>query len=256
MQINLQHDLDRLAAQLKGSAKQARFAVALGLTRTAVAVKDAELAELKRSIDRPTPYTLKSLYLTKATPAKLEAKVWLKDDLAGSGTPATKYLLPQIEGGARSVKRFEKALQLAGHMPAGYQCVPARGAILDSYGNPSRGQIIQILSQLRITLTAGYTRNMSFDARKQIAAQRRAGGRYFVIKTSKGGKSPGVYQREFMGRNVTAVYLFKRATSYRQRFDFWGVGRATVERELQGAMAQAMAETMSTANTVVQGESL
>lgn len=253
------HNLDRLASQLKASSGQIRTAAMVGLTRTALAVRDAQYTAMKLAIDQPTPYTLNSLRVSKATPSRLEAMVWLKDDLAGSGTPATKYLLPQIEGGARRVKRFEKALQLAGHMPAGYQCVPSKSCPRDAYGNPSRGVIIQILSQLRITLTSGYIRNMALthkgdykkltkqqkaDNRSAIAAQRRAGGRFFVLQSRVGGKSPGIYQREFMGENVTAVFLFKRATAYKPRYDWWGVGATAARDNLDAEFERALQEKL------------
>lgn len=235
-----------VAAQLQGTAKQLRFATALAITRTAVKVKEAERAELVRAIDRPTPWTLNSIYLRKATPAKLEARVWLKDDLAGSGTPATKYLLPQVEGGARSTKRFERALQAAGALPNGWQVVPGSGALRDAYGNPSRGQIIQILSQLRITLVAGHTRNMSFDSAKAIRAQRRAGGRYFVVPVGRTSSiSPGIYIRDFIGRNITPVYHFKSgARRYAPRLRWYQVGDATVARHLKPEWDRAVREVL------------
>ena len=101
-----------------------------------------------------------------------------------------------------------------------------------------------MLSQLRITLVAGYTRNMAFDARKQIRAQRKAGGRFFVVQP--GGKmTPGVYQREFTGRNIAPVFVFVKATAYRRRFDFYGHGRrVAVERwsiNVGRAFARALA---------------
>ena len=148
-------DLDTRAvrAALGESDRQVRFAGILTATKVAQAVKAAQERALPAVIDRPNPYTQRSLFMRRATVQRPVAEVWFKDDTAASrmGTPAAVYLAPQVSGGARRVKRFEKALQLAGHMPSGYQCVPGGGCKRDAYGNPSRGQIIQILSQLRIT---------------------------------------------------------------------------------------------------------
>jgi hypothetical protein len=58
-------------------------------------VKRALEYEMPFAFDRPTPYTLGSLYLSPATKAIPVAKVWLKDD-AGKGTPAAKYLFPRL----------------------------------------------------------------------------------------------------------------------------------------------------------------
>lgn len=234
--------------QVDMAKRQHVYALARALTKTGVRVNGAEVELMKESFDRPTPYTLKSLFLKPATKKTLAAHVWVKDDRAGSGTPATKYVLPNIVGGKRNVKRFEVALQRAGHLPAGWITVAGQGARLDQYGNVSSGQIIQILSQLRLRLTEGYSRDMA-RGRKGIAAQRRAGGRFFVIPPG-GSTQPGVYQREFMGRNITPVMIFAQQsqTHYRQSLPFETVANRTVNRhfaaELQAAIEHANATAL------------
>lgn len=234
-------------AQIDTFKRQHRYAVAVALTKTAQLVKEAEVETLKKTLDRPTPYTLKSLYMERATKQKLQARVWFKDESTGSGIPATKYLYPHVDGGARAPKRFEKALQAAGHLPNGWLAMPGQGANLDSYGNMSRGQIIQILSQLRVTLTAGYTRNMAFG-QKSIAPQRKAGGRFFVIKPG-GRTQPGVYQREFFGRGITPVMIFapESGTDYKARFPFAEVAEKTVSRHFGDQFSAALDQAMATA---------
>lgn len=248
--VKFTYDLDMKAVRLAlgGSDKQVRFAGLLTATLVARAVKTAQERAMPAVLDRPTAFTLRSLFMRKATAQRPVAEVWFKDDSAASrmATPAAVYLGPQVSGGGRRVKRFERALQMAGHMPAGFQCVPGAGCKRDAAGNPSRGQIIQILSQLRITLTAGHTRNMPFDARKQISAQRRAGGRYFVAKAG-GGMSPGIYLREFIGRGVLPVFLFKRATTYRPRYDFTGIANRAARDALPDARREAIARVRATA---------
>ena len=213
--------------------RRMQAAIATALTRTANQVRDVVRARMRDVFDRPTPYTLGSLFVRPATADKLQASTWVKDDSATTkgGTAATKYLLPQIQGGQRRAKRFERALQMAGALPDGWYVVPGPGARLDGYGNVSNGQIIQILSQLRITLVAGATRNMAFD-KKQIAAQRKAGGRFFVVSPRPGGGAPGIYQRELMGRNVTPVLWFRKAVRYEARFDFYGIAGEHIRQQL------------------------
>lgn len=237
--------LDAAVKQLteQFSPRRMNAALATALTRTAGEIRDEVKAEMTRVFDRPTPYTMNSLFVRPATAQRLYADAYFKDETAGSGTPATKYLLPQVEGGSRRQKRFEVALRMAGHLPEGMVTVPAAGARLDAYGNVSRGQLIQILSQLRITLTAGSTRNLPFDARKQISAQRKAGGRFFVIKPGTRGAAPGVYQREFVGRNITPVILFVRSAAYRQRLDFYGIARRVASERLPANVRRAIEES-------------
>jgi hypothetical protein len=232
---------------LKGfSDRRMAATLATALTRTAVEVKAGVQKELPRVFDRPTPYTINSLFVKPARADRLEAEVFFKDEFGTSrlGIPATKYLLPEVRGGARRSKGFEKALRKAGVLPFGRFAMPAAGAQLDAYGNVNRGQLIQILSQLRITLTAGHQRNMSFDARKQIRAQQRAGGRFFVKRDRKGGP-PGIYQRELIGRNVTPVFIFTRPPNYRPRFPFDAIATklsdASLPRNVQRALQEQIA---------------
>jgi hypothetical protein len=162
------------------------------------------------------------------------------------------------------VKRFEKALKAAGAMPYGWQSVPAAGARLDAYGNMSRGQIAQILSQVGTELTAGYTRTLprlrgdeDAKAKRQIQNKRRrafgrAGGQYVAIPRRKGKLAAGIYlaqARDFgarwgLGRSgrLTPVLIFVRATTYRPRFDFYGTVQESVAQTLPRHYSQAIAE--------------
>jgi len=251
-------------ADMEGfSERRIKAALATALTRTAVEAKAAADAELMRSIDRPTPYTQRSLFVRTATASRLFAEVYVKDDLAGSGTPATKYLLPQVDGGPRSTKRFELALQAAGAMPQGWRAVPATGsnsaARFDAYGNVSRGQIIQILSQVGVELTAGYNRRMvgPVDRRKGAQAKRRraigrAGGQYLAVPQRKGRLAPGIYlaeARDFgaklgLGRTgkLKPVFLFVKSVNYRVRFDFHRVVSGVVDLMLVPHVERAIDE--------------
>ena len=236
--------MDQLRAQLDGfSDRRFAAAVATALSRTASALKVHYQGKLHDIFDRPTPYTLNSLFVKPAKADDLVAAVWFKDDRAASqgGIPATKYLMPQVRGGDRGLKRVERQLNMAGHLPDGYVTVPGQGARIDQYGNMERGQLIQILSQLRITAVSGFTRNMAFDARKQISAQRRAGGRFFVMPVG-GRAAPGVYMREFTGRNITPVLMFVKRAAYQRRFDFDGIGQQFVNDRLPGEMRRAFDE--------------
>lgn len=227
-----------VAAMKDFSERRLNAALATALTRTAGDVKKALQAALPRVFDRPTPYTMNSLYVRTATADRLAASVYFKDDSATSkgGTPATKYLLPQVESGQRRVKRFERALQAFGALPAGWGTVPGQGALLDAYGNWSRAQIMGMLGQLSKSRDVG-------PQKRQTATQRKAGGQYFVVKPGTAGRvAPGVYQRELLGRNITPVVLFVELPTYSKRFDFWGLGREEAARRLPAQARQAVHE--------------
>jgi hypothetical protein len=130
---------------------------------------------------------------------------------------------------------------MSGFLPGGWVTVAGQGANLDGYGNISRGQLTQILSQLKINTTAGYDRAMK-AGKKGIAAQRRAGGRFFVVNPGKRIQA-GIYQREFYGKNITPVIIFTRQATYKPRFDFYGVAqktsKAVLEKHLETSFAAA-----------------
>lgn len=260
MRITLSSNIAEVRAQLtQFSDRRFNAAMATALTRTAVQVRDAVQAEMPRVLDRPTPYTTRQLRYVPAKADRLAAAVGFNvvnvtdergatiafRDLGPGETPAGKYLQPNIEGGARRLKRLEVALRALGALPDGWLAVPGQGAALDAYGNVSRGQVVQVLSQLRVQLVAGTNRNMSGDASKQIAAQRRAGGRYYVVPPGKGKVQPGIYQREFVGRNITPVFIFVRGANYKRRFDFDGVSQRLAEQALPMEVNRAVAESLA-----------
>ncbi len=221
-------------------ADAAGFAGIVALTRTGQAVKAALTTEMGRVFDRPTRYTLNSLRLQPATKARPDATVWLRDDWA-KGTPAERYLLPQIRGGARADKRSEKLLRQAGVLPLGMQAVPGVGARLDANGNMNRGQIVAILSYLRAFNSAGFTANRSLDP----AAKRRGKWRrhdWFVISRGGGNLPPGVYLTDARSGRAVPVLSFVRQPSYRARFDFFGVARSTAAATLPRELVRALAE--------------
>ena len=260
MNITITSNIAELRAQLaQFSDRRFNAAMATALTRTAVQVRNAVQAEMPRALDRPTPYTTRQLRYVPASADRLAAAVGFNvvnvtdqrgatigfRNLGPGETPAGKYLQPNIEGGTRRLKRMEEAMRAIGALPSGWFAMPGQGAALDAYGNVSRGQVQQVLSQLRVQLVAGTNRNMSGDARKQIAAQRRAGGRYYVVQPGKGQGQPGIYQRELFGRNVTPVFIFVRGAQYKRRFDFDGLSQRVAEESLPLEVNRAVAESLA-----------
>jgi hypothetical protein len=247
MRLNPVVDVSDVMRGLDLADEAIRFATMTAINRTLAKVLKAERAELQ-GFDRPTPYTMNSLFVDQAKPERLWGRVWVKDD-AGKGTPATKYLLPNVEGGDRGMKRFERALYLAGILPNGMYAVPGKGARLDAYGNMSRGQIVQILSWFAAFGEQGYRSNMTDKGRLRLAqgtAKRPVRGiEYFVVRSQSGGlKTPGVYQkRRFgFGDEIRPVLIFvDGAPNYERRFDWYGVGQRIVREEFGPEMRRSLA---------------
>lgn len=261
MRFTVNHPIPEVRADLRRFARQVQFGHVVALTRTAQDGKRAQVAEIDRAIDRPTPYTRNSVYVDPATRERPRAAFGLKDAewFSAPGHQPGRYLRPQIDAGQRDIKAFEKLLQLAGHMPRGWYAVPGSAARLDAYGNVSRGQIIQVLSQLRLQLTAGYNRNLPVGADKATQAKRRrafvrAGGQFFVIKPGEGRAQPGIYSRQVLGkkthgplRTVRPVFVFVPRATYRRRLDWNQVADRVVGERLDYHMSVEIDKALATA---------
>ena len=194
------------------------FAVAMALTKTAQRAQVGVRNVMQERFDRPTPYALNAL---RVAPAKKSdpvpaAKVFFKDD-AYKGTAASKFLNPEVYGGQRGQKRFERALQLKGMLTAGRYALPAAGAQLDPYGNVRRTQIVQILSALRAFGEQGYVANRSASRR----SQRKASTSQYFVSAFDGVE--GIWQRKgfAFGDGLRPVFVFTpSAPQYRVRVPF------------------------------------
>lgn len=223
MRFKVAADFKDVRDMIQSVGPQAEYAAAVALTKTAKEIRNELKEEMRRVFDRPTSYTLNSLYVKPATKRNLEAFVWLKD-ATGKGTPADRYLKPQIFGGDRSLKSMEKALQASGKMKRGTFAVPAAGAQLDAFGNVKRSQIVQILSQLQVQRGGGYDARRSNSAASKRSV-RRQGVTYFLLASRWGKLKPGIYlKRTFAhGSAVRPVFLFVDSVKFRPIFDFFGV---------------------------------
>jgi len=230
-----------LTAKSKAVIDKSKVALAKALTFTAEAVRKAEKDEMLRVFDRPTPYTLRSLYLAWATPQKLEARVWFK----GADTGGFHYLKPQVYGGDRKQKLFESLFNTigiqAGEMTRSeFYIVPGSAAKLDAYGNISRGQLRQILSAL-----GKGARTLGYSANRTAASAKRKGKKlenYFVGAPGNGSQPFGVWQRFgfALGSAVKPVLVFVRKPRYKARFDFHGVAKRVAQIEFPGTLAREM----------------
>ena len=203
---------------------------------------------MRRAFDRPTAYTLNGMFLKRATKTNLEAVVWLKADAFGPGTPADRYLGPQIEGGPRHLKGMERALQYTGLMAAGQFAIPGPGAQIDGNGNVKRSQITQILSQLKVQMRAGYESRAN-DGRRSLRTVAKQGVTYFALKTARRGLQPGIYIKRKTGRGTTIkpAFLFVSKVLYKPRLKFFEVGNATAQERFPVHFDVEMRKAIATA---------
>jgi hypothetical protein len=247
LRLNITDNAPDVKRALRIYGRQGTFAAAVALTRTAQDVRAGERAQMEKDLDRPTPYTKNSLFLQRATKEDLTAKVWLKDDRAGSGTPATQYLLPQIMGGSRALKGFEVALRAQGLLPDGMQAVPGSGVKLDAYGNVSKGTINRILSQLRVQRTDGYE-SRATGSKRSNRTKRKQGVQYFVLLQPHGRLRPGIYARSLADqRRVTPVFVYVSGQRYGKRFRFFEAAERIIRERFAVHFRAELAKALRTA---------
>lgn len=234
LRMTINNNFPEVVRKLRALGADAENVAAVELTRTGWEVRTALKGEMSRAFDRPTSYTLNGLLVKPAKRNNLEAHVWLKDQgSAGKGTPADRYLAPQIYGGVRGQKGMEKALQATGLMAAGHVAVPAEGAQLDASGNVKRSQIVQILSQLKVQQRGGYESRRS-DSGASRRAVSRQGVTYFALPEPTRGLKPGIYLKRKFGHGsaIRPVFIFTPQARYQNRLKFFEVAEATAAQRL------------------------
>lgn len=209
--------------------RQLPFATAVALNRTAQAVKDAEIEAMKAQFDRPTRFTLNSLFIKPAKKNRLESVVWVKDYASKAQAP-TRWLLPEVMGGGRGQKRSEALLSARGILPGGKAILPGKGMTLDSHGNISRGQIQKILSGLG---AQGDKHANSTDSKRSDANRRR----FFVL--GRGDAALGIAARTGK-RTVRMMLAFGKAPSYGSLLDFFGIANRVIRDRLPGELEKAL----------------
>jgi len=263
MDINVTSNIKEVIANVDNFVKkQITFVVAKTLTKTAKDVKDEEVKQLPRYIDRPTPYTVNSIYVKPATKTNLTSEVGFKD-YAGGGTNkrGASTMLPQVEGGRRSVKGFENALRRIGVLPQGMFIAPGEACPLDAYGNIPPSLIIQIMSYFRAFGEQGYKANIT-DKRKaklKKGSKKTGFGFEYIVSYGPGTNSgrqhlpAGIYKKTYFlaGKGTKAgaikpIMMFVKAPSYRARFPFFDIARRIVDQKLKPNFDEAMREALLT----------
>lgn len=227
--------------------QQLPFALRTAINQTAAEVHYTWRTVAPRVFDNPVHATVTAALYRKATAQRPYAEIFIRDE-APKGTPPAKYLLAQVEGGARRHKGIEQRLTARGILPVGMFVVPGKGAQLDAHGNMPRSQLNQIKSQLGAQFDSLSNETDKSRKRRQ-ARQAKKGSRsgdYFALRTARGGLKPGVYQRisTGFGSAVRSVLHFVRSVSYRKRYDIKRMAQTVYDRNIQVRFNLAMANAL------------
>lgn len=221
--------------------RQLPFATAKALTLTAKVVQKEGVQEMNKEFDRPVPLTLRSLWTKPATKANLTAKVYLKGVEIGGKNPNSMFEIigHEFDGGVRNRKRLEQLFTQAGLISSNEFLVPGGAARLDRYGNMSRGQLQQIVSQLGIARDSANNSTKSTRSKRNV---KKAG----VMFWSRGERLPrGVWMRA--GLFVKPILLVINAPHYRQRIDLDKIADRVMRRDFQAIFDKTLEDALRTA---------
>lgn len=223
---------------------QIPFATAQAINAVTWAVKSKSgPAEMKRVFDRPTPWVLRSLMTKKADKRRLTGKVgWGEDFYSKANHTPVEIMQHQISGGARARKSLELWLERKGLIAKNEYIAPGGGAKLDPYGNLSRGQTAQILSQLKL---GNDPYSWSSNRPRSRKNQAKAGKIFWSNGRGVGSQHlpRGAYLRS--DRSVLCLLKIISKPSYKPRFNLNRVGQAEIARTFQPAFHAAMARALS-----------
>lgn len=266
---------------------QIGYAAKLTVNDLAFDVKRAVDDEMRVTFHKPTPFTMSAIRVIKdeestrltetsggitTRPNRTVYSAYV--GLAQEGMPASskksrwsntvddaweRALKHQFTGGMRRFKRWEAALlakKVDGKplIPPGYYAVPASGCPMDSYDNPVRGFMVQLLSYFSAFNENGFRSNMNdkrkraFEKRleKKIGDGSRTG---FFISEGK-GLPKGIWQRTKTGSgtSIKPIFLFYPASSYKRLISFDTIAVSAVQGKIAERFYKNLSRAVRTAN--------
>ena len=236
MEFDIRHNIADIRRWLsEAERKQLPFASALAMTWTAKDIQAEEIVTMKRVFDRPTPYTLNALRVVPARKTTLVAKVEFRD--FGAGTPAKRFLNPEVHGGLRSRKAHETQIKSKFNMKGRRFAMPGRDMPRNAFGNIAGGTFQKILSQLKAQRDPA--QNASGSAKSK--GKRKKQG-FFIPR--KGRLSHVVFERK--GDAVKPALVFTKPPRYPKRFPFYEVAGQVLRERLDANFERAFRQAMAT----------
>ena len=220
--------LPEIQAALRNlAAEQMPYTLSVALNSTAFAVQRASRARLEAAFNKPTPLIKGATRVEKATKETLTATVYIDPKRAA-------ILQTHEHGGRRGNQLLERFLVGKGWLPWGWRAIPADSMPRDTYGNPRRGEVNKVITELSAGISG-------------IAGSNR---RTFVIRPGQRSHlSPGIYRirSRSKGAAIMPLYLFASVAQYRAILNWDGTVEAEARRLLPEEAAKAVKRAMATA---------
>lgn len=211
------------------SPKQFKYASKVAINKVAEDVRFVLQNEMIRVFDRPTQYTINSLFIRYARLETQEAFVSFKQAGSSNAGSAGRYLLSEVYGGAREAKRSERTLEALGFKGAGdLFLTPASGAKLDANGNVPRRKWEEVIAFFKANRGDAFSSTSKSGKRLSERAQLGNINQYFMVapndpRAQSRRLSPGIYERK--GLSFAKLFSITKRPVYKKRFDFFGVGQ-------------------------------
>lgn len=195
---------------IENDVKQTRFAASRAMNRIARPIISDQQKEMRSVFDRPTPFILNSLRVSKSPKrGDLELKIAVKDIFnRGAFDPLNDTISPHVDAKRRLQKRHEIALRKAGIIASNEFVVPSRTAPLNRFGNIAKSTMGKIVEDL----TRGAPRRKRQYVFGQVGNVRgifRIGGGFDRLQTN---------------RWKLILVIVRGAPQYRKIYDFFKVG--------------------------------
>lgn len=237
IELKIEHDIDELRARLNRiEPKKWGKAIKYASKETAFYVRNKVRKEMPNYIDRPTRYTLNSIYVNMGSEKNEAIVQWRQSASSNSGG---RYLRPIAHGENRHQKGFEKFLQFQGFMPRGYVAIPTKDAPVDAYGNIPSVYIRRLMRTLY---------------RNPDGLKGKGRTTLFVVPSwSKGkGLMPGIYERTqtafkgngFNGTAVRRLFTFLPQAKYRKSFPFYMIAQQAAKDKFPSKLEEAIKKTL------------
>lgn len=231
--------------------KQFEYATAVAINKVAEDVKFVLTREMTRVFDRPTQYTLNSLFIRYAKKDNPVAYVSFKNAGSSNAGSAGQYLLAEVYGGGRAEKRSEKTLANLGFKGGDqFYLTPASGAKLDSNGNVPRRKYEEIIAFFKANSGHDFTSTSKTSSRIANKVNLGLGAAYFIAlpndaRVQSKRLSAGIYERK--GLSFTKVFNITRKPIYKSVFKFFDIGQEVARDQFAKRFLEAFDMAIRTA---------
>lgn len=214
--INISVDSRSVDKTIGNVNKQLDFALVRVANVLAFGVRDSLKDQMRTKFTNPTPWTMRSINVIKATKQQPAAFVHLRTDQRQH-----RALGHHFVGGKRPWKRMEGRLYRTGILGASMPAIPGAAAAKNVYGNIRPSLVKQIFDALENGSPGRSGSGKRTRLGKSQGGYVRIGARQYFVSSGKGAGQPlrrGIWSKK--GEDVDPVLMFTREGSYQKRFDW------------------------------------